>query len=120
MKGITKYKVEKAILIPLLIFAIISVITVNSATNILSSEFSNLAIKQIVWYLIGFSLVYLIMFIGNDYFYKHAWILYILGVISLIGLLLFAEPINNAKCWFSIPGVGTIQPSEFMNKYNDQ
>lgn len=114
MKGITKYKVEKAILIPLLIFAIISVITVNSATNILSSEFSNLAIKQIVWYLIGFSLVYLIMFIGNDYFYKHAWILYILGVISLIGLLLFAEPINNAKCWFSIPGVGTIQPSEFM------
>ena len=23
-------------------------------------------------------------------------------------------PINDAKCWFTIPGIGTIQPSEFM------
>ncbi len=114
MKGITKYKVEKSILIPLLILAILSVITVNSATNILGAEFSNLALKQIIWYLVGFGLAYFIMFVGNEYFYKHAWILYIIGNIALIGLLIFAEPINNAKCWFSIPGVGTIQPSEFM------
>lgn len=31
-----------------------------------------------------------------------------------MGLLLFAEPINNSKCWFVIPGIGSIQPSEFM------
>jgi rod shape determining protein RodA len=28
--------------------------------------------------------------------------------------LIFATPINSSKCWFSIPGIGTIQPSEFM------
>ena len=54
------------------------------------------------------------MFIGNDFIYKNVWIFYILGVLSLLGLLLFATPINNAKCWYSIPGIGTIQPSEFM------
>ena len=31
-----------------------------------------------------------------------------------MGLLLFAEPVNNSKCWFTIPGIGSIQPSEFM------
>ena len=35
-------------------------------------------------------------------------------IILLVGLLLFAEPVNNSKCWFTIPGIGSIQPSEFM------
>ncbi len=29
-------------------------------------------------------------------------------------LLFFGTNINNAKCWFTIKGIGTIQPSEFM------
>ena len=29
-------------------------------------------------------------------------------------LLIIGIPINNSKCWFIIPGVGSIQPSEFM------
>ena len=75
---------------------------------------SDLALRQGIWYLIGFILVYLIMFIGNDVIIKNAWILYIIGNIMLVLLLIFADPISNAKCWFSIPGIGTIQPSEFM------
>jgi rod shape determining protein RodA len=71
------------------------------------------------------------MFIGNNYIYRNIWFIYIIGVLSLLGLLLFAEPINDARCWFTIPGIGTIQPSEFMkiiliitlakmvNKFND-
>ena len=27
---------------------------------------------------------------------------------------MFAKPINNSKCWFTVFGIGTIQPSEFM------
>ena len=50
----------------------------------------------------------------NEYLYRHTWILYILGNLLLLGLLLFARPINNSKCWFIIPGIGSIQPSEFM------
>ena len=32
----------------------------------------------------------------------------------MIGLFLFGTPINHSKCWFTIPGIGSIQPSEFM------
>lgn len=114
MKNISKYKVDRGILIALILFAFISIITIFSAQNLLSSYMQDLALRQLVWYLIGFALAYFIMFIGNDYIYRNIWFLYGFGVIMLIGLLLFAPTINDAKCWFSIPGIGTIQPSEFM------
>lgn len=114
MKNISKYKVDKYILIPLFIFVLISLITIYSAQSLLPSEFQNLAYKQVMWYVIGFTIAYFIMFIGNSFIIKNSWILYIIGILSLIGLLLFAEPINGAKCWFTIPKIGTIQPSEFM------
>ncbi len=113
MNKISKYKIDKALLITLLSFIIISILSIYSAQSLLPDG-SNLALRQGIWYLIGFGFVYLIMFIGNDFIIKNAWILYIIGNISLVLLLLFAEPISDAKCWFSIPGIGTIQPSEFM------
>ena len=73
-----------------------------------------LALKQTLWYIAGFLLAYFIMFIGNDFIYDNIWVFYGIGVISLGLLLIFGTPINNAKCWFSIPGIGTVQPSEFM------
>ena len=33
---------------------------------------------------------------------------------DILLLIVFGEPINNAKCWFKIPGIGTVQPSEFI------
>lgn len=113
MKKISKYRVDRVLLITLILFIGISIISIYSAQNLLN-EGSNLALKQGIWYLVGFILVYIIMFIGNDFIFKNAWILYIIGNISLLLLLIFGEPISDAKCWFSIPGIGTIQPSEFM------
>ena len=112
MKKISKYKVDIWLLIILFIFIIISLITIGSAQNLISDN--SLVVKQALWYILGFILAYFIMFIGNDFIYKNIWVLYAIGIISLIGLLLFADPINNARCWFSLPGIGTIQPSEFM------
>ena len=54
------------------------------------------------------------MKLKNEYLYQNTWILYIFGNILLLGLLLFATPINSSKCWFVLPGIGSIQPSEFM------
>lgn len=54
------------------------------------------------------------MKLGNKFLYNNAWILYIIGVISLVLVLFFGKNINNATCWFKIPLIGTIQPSEFM------
>ena len=112
MKKISKYKIDIWLLLILLIFIIISLVTINSAEILISNN--TLVFKQILWYIAGFLIAYFIMFVGNDFIYRNVWFFYIIGIISLIGLLLFAEPINNAKCWYSIPGIGTIQPSEFM------
>jgi rod shape determining protein RodA len=54
------------------------------------------------------------MLLGNNFLYRASWILYIIGVLSLLALLIWGTPINDAKCWFTIKGVGTLQPSEFM------
>ena len=113
MKNVSRYKVEKGILIPMIILAIISITTIYSAQQLLTNN-DSLYLKQAMWFGIGFILAYLIMYIGNDFLYKNIYILYIIGILSLISLLLFAPTINHAKAWFSIPGIGTIQPSEFM------
>ncbi len=112
--NISRYKIEYGILIPLLIFFIISIISIYSAQQLLPSSVGNLALKQLLWYLLGFGVAYLIMTVGNDLIIKNIWFLYILGIFSLIILLIFGEPINDAKSWFTIKGLGTIQPSEFV------
>ena len=113
MKNISKYKVDLSILICIILFAIISIITIMSAEKLLPLE-SNLVLRQILWYGVGFILIYFVMFIGNKFIYKNAWILYIIGVLSLLLVLIFGSEINEARCWFKIPGIGNIQPSEFM------
>ena len=54
------------------------------------------------------------MALGNKFLYNNAWIFYIVGITLLILVLFFGVEINNAKCWFKIPLLGTLQPSEFM------
>ena len=114
MKRITKYKVDKGIIFCIISFFLISIFSIKSAQNLLPSYMNNLMIKQIIWYILGFLIAFLIMRLGNEFIYKHTWFLYSGGVILLIALLIFADPVNNAKCWFSIPGIGAFQPSEFM------
>ena len=114
MKNISKYKVELSILIPMFLLFIISIISIYSTKRLLSPEFNNLWIKQIIWYLIGLILSYSTMRLGNKFLYNNAYIFYIVGILSLILVLFFGINVNNATCWFKIPFIGTIQPSEFM------
>ena len=109
-----KYKVNFKILIPIILLSIISIIAISSALTYTSSSLGNLAIKQAIWYLIGWVLVIVLIRLKNEYLYQHTWILYIVGVVLLFLLLFFGTPINNSRCWFIIPGIGSIQPSEFM------
>ncbi len=110
----TVKRLNKKILIPICIMAIISIITIYSALTYTSSDQGNLALKQALWYCIGALLVAFLIHMKNEYLYRHTVFLYVFGNILLLGLLLFADPVNNSKCWFTIPGIGSIQPSEFM------
>ncbi len=107
-------KINFKILTPVFLMAIISILTIYSALTYTSSSLGNLASKQLIWYIVGSFLVLIILKYKNEYIYQHTWFLYILGNILLIGLLFFGTPINNSKCWYIVPGIGSIQPSEFM------
>ena len=117
LKNISKFKVENSILIPIILFGIISVVAIYGTKSVLPVEYQNYWIKQIIWYGIGFMLAYSMMFFGNKFLYNNAWWFYIIGVTSLALVLVFGITINNATCWFKIPFIGTIQPSEFMKLF---
>ena len=101
MKNTSKYKIDISIFLCIVLFAVISVVSIGSA-QVLLQENNNLVFKQILWYLIGFGLIYLIMCVGNNFLYKNAWTLYIIGIILLV-LVLFLSSIFNSSINFK-PG----------------
>lgn len=107
-KNIIKYQ----IVIPLLAFFIISFISIYSATKVFSSN--DIIYKQIMWYLIGFTIIIITTKFDCKKIIDYSPILYLIGNILLLALLIFGTEINGSKCWFVIPGVGSFQPSEFM------
>ncbi len=112
--AIKKIKFDYLLLITIIILAILSLISINSAENLLGTKADNYAVKQGIWYIIGFISIIGISMVENKNIFKISKYLYIGGIISLVLLLIFGEPVNNAKCWFKIPHIGVIQPSEFM------
>lgn len=111
---LNKRKFDLGILIPLLCFAVISLITIYSASTYISATLGNLVFKQVLWYVAGMIFVVFLLRFKNDYLYKNIWLFYGICNLLLLLLLLFAPAINNSKCWFVIPGIGSFQPSEFM------
>ncbi len=96
------------------LFLIISVLTIYSASTYLPSYLGNLPLKQILFYLVGFIIMGLIYKIGYQKFIDFAYLFYGIGVLSLILLFPFGTSVNGSICWFTVPGIGSIQPSEFM------
>ena len=98
-----------SIIIPILLFFIISIILLLS-NNI---DPSNLYIKQIIWFIIGFILIFVIYKFNLKRIYNNIHYLYIFLNIILLLLLIFGKEINNSKCWITFFDIN-IQPSEFM------
>ena len=78
----------------------------------------NFLIKQIFWYAVGGGIIAVVMTLDSDQIRKLTWYAYGFGILMLGFLIVAPESIapviNGAKNWFKIPGVGTIQPSEFV------
>ncbi|MEE3343002.1 MAG: FtsW/RodA/SpoVE family cell cycle protein [Bacilli bacterium] len=117
IKNVSKFKVENSILISLILFGIISVVSIYCTKGLLRPEFENYWIKQIIWYIVGFGVAYFMMVLGNKFLYNNAWWFYLIGIVSLVLVLIIGKEINSAKCWFNIKYIGTIQPSEFMKVF---
>ena len=83
--------------------------------------------KQLLWFVVGFGGMAILKFLGNDSILQFAEIAYWILMFCLVYLLLgryvnqliginlpFVHTANGATCWFLLPGIGTLQPSEFM------
>ena len=57
-------------------------------------------------------LIVLILSIEAKFYERFASIIYILAMISLVGLFIFGKDVNGARSWYGI-GSMTLQPSEF-------
>lgn len=68
--------------------------------------------KQMLWATLGFAVLWFVMGIDYRRYREPAFIWTSLGIVTLcLVAVLFSPPVNNARRWFSIGGLG-IQPSE--------
>lgn len=68
--------------------------------------------KQLLWILLSVFLIIIILSIEAKFYERFASIIYIVSLISIIGLFFFGKTINGATSWYGI-GSFTLQPAEF-------
>lgn len=95
----------------LVVFFIISIITLYSAS--ISFSGNQIFSKQVIWYLIGFMIIFLTSKFNCKRILNISIVLYVFINVLLLLLLIFGTEVNGSKCWFIIPGIGSVQPSEF-------
>lgn len=124
---------QKQPLIPIMIIlAAMSCFAIFSAAPLISNKVGNpdtLWIKQGVFYVISFTIIFIIYKVGNEQIYDKIWIIYWILMTLLIILacehmiysyiwkghhiLPFVKTTGGATSWFNLPGFN-LQPSEFM------
>lgn len=69
--------------------------------------------KQILFIILTIPLVLVVLTIDAKVYEKYAFVFYVIGLISLLGLFVFGKTIKGQTNWYSIGGF-TLQPSEFV------
>ena len=68
--------------------------------------------KQLIFILLTFGLIVVILSIDSKFYERFSSIIYLVSMLSLVGLFIFGKNVNGATSWYAIGGM-TIQPSEF-------
>jgi rod shape determining protein RodA len=101
----------------LLLFFLTSCAAIYSAQTTGQYD-DNYFLRQIIYYIIGAIIVAVVMLFDNYQYRKLSWYLYGFGIFLLVALIFAPESIapviKGAKSWYVIPGLGSVQPSEFM------
>lgn len=117
MKKIIKY-IDKPLLIVSVLLFIFGLIMVFSSSNVIAymshavSPY-NYFIKQGIFLIIGFILFIVMMFFPTKAYGYISRFLLVAFTISLVILLIYVKPKNQAQSWFQI-GPFSLQPSEFI------
>ena len=113
----TTSKLDYSLVFILLLLFLASCLSIYSAQA--SGQYdSNFLIKQIIFYGIGCGIIAAVIRLDSDQLKKLAWYAYGAGILLLVSLIIAPESIapviNGAKNWFKVPGIGSLQPSEFV------
>ena len=106
-------KTSLNIIISLFFIMIVSILSIYATRDFLTKEFSNLYLKQLLFYFLGSLIIIFVTFKGFNYLKKYHLLIYIGINILLLALLFFGININGSRCWFHI-GPLSFQPSELM------
>ncbi len=117
-KKLRLHELDKMILILLSILCGLSILFIFSTQSSWHFGAQNFALKQGINYIIGFILLFLFRFLDLNQLRALAWPFYFFTALSLVVLSIAPESIApnilGANRWFSIPLLGSIQPSEFF------
>ncbi len=101
----------------LFLLMICSCVTIFSAQKYAQYD-DNFFLKQIIWFVLGIIIASCIFIFDFEQISKVTPFLYGFGLLLLIGILIapstLVPEINGAKSWYVVPGIGSIQPSEYM------
>jgi rod shape determining protein RodA len=84
----------------------------HTGTDFSYFDFSQPFGKQLVFIILTFILIILLLAIDAKFYERFSSIIYIISMLSLVGLFIFGKNVNGATSWYAI-GSFTIQPSEF-------
>ena len=118
-----KFYIDRTLVVILILMTISSMLAIFGSLPLLP-QWKNgveLLVKQGIWYLIGYGFLIFLIFFGIDRLFTGIRVFYwiLLGLLVLLLLdkvvnLPFISEVNGTRAWFNFPGIGSIQPSEFM------
>ncbi|TPV35653.1 rod shape-determining protein RodA [Paucihalobacter ruber] len=97
----------------LLFFGWINIISASTTGEITSYLDLNQPYgKQLLYIFLTFGLIAVILAIEAKFYERFASIIYLVSLLSLVGLFIFGKEVNGALSWYGIGSI-TIQPAEF-------
>ena len=87
-----------------------SLSTVVDSTSIF--DFTQIYGKQFLFILFTIPLIIIVLSVEAKFYEKFSIVIFIVALISLLGLFVFGKTIAGQRCWYAI-GSFTLQPSEF-------
>ncbi|GGH83962.1 cell division protein FtsW (lipid II flippase) [Pullulanibacillus pueri] len=116
-------KLDYTLIFIIFLLACISIITLYFAPYPTNLSAKSMIMHQGMWFVIGGLVIAGIYIMDYDRFKFLSWIFYGIFMLLLFGLFAkqhgvpvpFAgDVVNGAVSWYNLPGIGSVQPSEFM------
>ena len=111
-----KLKSDQTLFVAILLLVCLSVIMVYSASAVVAMErFQQpylFLTKQLMWATLGIAVLWIVMRVDYQMYREPVFIWSALAIVAVCLIaVMFSPPVNNARRWFGIGGLG-IQPSE--------